>query len=127
MSCFSKDCNDRRLFRYYSETGRNGLAIALLSLADRLSALGNMNDDELEEFKSGIFQIMNEFYIQMKKPKQAPFISGKDLIKEFNLKPGPLFKEILDKVKEAQFLKEVTSKEEALVYIKESLQQEEIG
>ena len=119
--------NDRRLFRYYSETGRNGLAIALLSLADRLSALGNMNDDELEEFKSGIFQIMNEFYIQMKKPKQAPFISGKDLIKEFNLKPGPLFKEILDKVKEAQYLKEVTSKEEALVYIKESLQQEEIG
>lgn len=113
--------NDRRLFRYYSETGRNGLAIALLSLADRLSALGSMSDNELEDFKAGIFHIMNEFYVQMKKPKQAPFLSGKDLIKEFNLAPGPLFKEILDKINEAQHLKEVTSREEAISYVNEIL------
>ncbi|MBU1108808.1 MAG: HD domain-containing protein [Candidatus Riflebacteria bacterium] len=112
---------DKRLFRFFSETGRDGLGIALLSLADRYSAQGSLSTDELAEFELGIMSIMQVFYEQMKKPKLAPFLNGNDLITLFNLKPGPDFKRILDILEEAQFLGEVTSREEAMIKVSELL------
>jgi tRNA nucleotidyltransferase/poly(A) polymerase len=109
--------SDRRLFNYYCETGRDGLGIALLSLADRLAALGNMSKDELTEFSSGIFSLMQAFYEQMKKPKRPPLLTGADLIAVFSLKPGPLFKDILAAVAESQFLGEIGNRDEAIEFV----------
>lgn len=110
--------NDKRLFRFFSETGRDGLGVALLSLADRLAALGTLNDGEIEDFTAGIMMIMQQFYDQMQKPHAAPFLNGTDLIRQFSLKPGPEFKRILDTLEEAQFLGEVTSRDQALALVK---------
>lgn len=106
--------NEKRLFRFYSECGRDGLGIALLSLADRYSALGSLGETELAEFTAGIFQIMHQFYEQLKKPKLAPFLNGNDLIKHFAIRPGPEFRRILDALEEAQYTGEVTTRDEAL-------------
>lgn len=114
--------NDKRLFRFYSETGRDGLGIALLSLADRYSALGSLSDNELTEFTAGIFEIMNQFYEQLKRPKMAPFLNGNDLIKHFSIKPGPDFKRILDALEEAQFTGEIKTREEAVALAASLLQ-----
>ncbi len=107
--------NDRRLFKFYTETGREGVAISLLSLADRLSAMGTLSEKDLKEFEAGILEIMQAFYTQMEKPQAPTLISGKDLI-GLGLKPGPKFKEILAAVKEAQFLGELNSREEAVEF-----------
>ncbi len=109
--------SDRRLFNYYCETGRDGLGIALLSLADRKAALGNMSKNELNDFSSGIFSLMQAFYEQMKKPKRPPLLTGADLIKVFSLKPGPLFKKILAAVAESQFLGEINNRDEAIAFV----------
>lgn len=106
--------SDKRLFRYYSETGRDGVAIAILSLADRLSALGSFDENEIVEFKSGIYQIISKFYLQMDKPRKTPLLKGSDLIKELAIKPGPIFKVILQSLEESQFLGEISTREEAL-------------
>ncbi|HPW60029.1 MAG TPA: hypothetical protein PLK58_15375, partial [Candidatus Rifleibacterium sp.] len=106
--------NDKRLFRFYSETGRDGLGIAMMSLADRYSALGSLSEDDLAEFTAGIFQIMHQFYEQMKRPKLQPFLNGNDLIRHFAIKPGPEFRRILEALEEAQFAGEITSRDEAL-------------
>ncbi|EKD84198.1 MAG: hypothetical protein ACD_39C00187G0003, partial [uncultured bacterium] len=116
--------NDKRLFRYFSETGRDGLGIALLSLADRCSAQGTLSTDELAEFELGILNIMRVFYEQLKRPKLVPFMNGNDLIKHFRLKPGPDFKKILDALEEAQYLGEITSHEEAMAMVRELLNQQ---
>jgi len=108
--------NDKRLFRYFSETGRDGLGIALLSLADRCSAQGSLSSNDLSEFELGIMNIMQAFYEQLKRPKLSPFLNGNDLITHFKLKPGPDFKRILDALEEAQYLGEITSREEAMVF-----------
>jgi len=114
--------NDKRLFRFYSETGRDGLGIALLSLADRLSARGILEEKDIVEFSDGIFEIMNQFYEQFKRPHAPPFLNGNDLIKTFALKPGPKFKEILEALEEAQFLGEVTNRDEAFAFAQKMLQ-----
>lgn len=114
---------DKRLFRFFSEAGRDGLSIALLSLADRCSAQGSLSTDELDEFEQGILSIMQAFYEQLKKPKQAPFLTGKDLITHFKLRPGPEFKRILSALEEAQFLGEISNRDEALAKVSQLLQQ----
>jgi len=114
--------NDKRLFRFYSETGRDGLGIALMSLADRYSALGSLSENDLAEFTAGIFQIMHQFYEQMKRPKMAPFLNGNDLIKQLGLKPGPEFRRILETLEEAQFTGEIKTRDEALALARTLLQ-----
>ncbi|MBI3039546.1 HD domain-containing protein, partial [bacterium] len=53
---------ERALFRYFSETGRDGLGIALLSLADRKSSNGpQMQNENPEEFVEGIKSIFGNF------------------------------------------------------------------
>lgn len=113
--------SDKRLFRYYSETGRDGVAIALLSLADRMSAQGDLSEKDLEEFSAGIYSIIDEFYQQQRKPKRAPLLTGADLIKELQLKPGPRFKELLEALAEAQYTGEITNREQALAMVKKLL------
>jgi poly(A) polymerase len=105
---------DRRLFRYYSETGRDGVAIALLSLADRLAAKGTQSTEDLEEFTLGIRAVMDDFYKQMEYARQAPLLGGTDLMTHFQLSPGPRFRELLEAVKEAQHLGSVRDRNEAL-------------
>jgi len=114
---------DKRLFRFFSETGRDGLGIALLSLADRCSAQGTLSTDEMAGFELGIMQIMQAFYEQLKRPKLAPFLNGNDLIKHFKLKPGPEFRRILEALEEAQFLGEISTREEALARAAKMLEQ----
>ncbi len=114
---------DKRLFRFFSETGRDGLGIAMLSLADRCSAQGSLSTDEMAEFEIGIMQIMAAFYEQLKKPKIAPFLNGNDLIRHFKLKPGPEFRRILEALEEAQFLGEISTRDEALARAAKLLEQ----
>ncbi len=116
--------SDKRLFKYYSETGRDGVAIALLSLADRRSAMGTLSEEDLQEFSAGIFSIIDRFYQEMKKPKAAVLLTGADLIQEFRLKPGPKFKELLEAVAEAQYTGEIKTRLEALELVKKLIAQE---
>jgi poly(A) polymerase len=111
--------NEKRLFRFYSECGRDGLGICLMCLADRFSALGdNVSDQDLSIFSAGIYQIMNEFYIQKQMPKIKPFLNGNDIMQLLDLKPGPIIKVLIDSLEESQFTGEVTTKEEAETFIK---------
>ena len=110
--------NDKKLYRFFSETGRDGVAICLLCLADRFSALGGeVTENILVEFSAGIYGIMNEFYLQLQKPKIKVLLNGKDIMSTFNLQPGPKIREMLTALEEAQFTGEVNTKEEALDFL----------
>lgn len=112
---------DRKLFRYFSETGRDGLIIALLSLADRMAALGIQGKEDLQSFSQNIFELMSEFYNQMEYPRIRPILTGTDLIAEFKVEPGPIFKDILEALKEAQHLGTVTDRNQALEFVSNML------
>jgi hypothetical protein len=48
-------------------------------------------------------------------------IDGHDLINTFGVNPGPKIRELLEIVREAQAAGELTTREEALSYIRDSL------
>ena len=81
-----------------------------------------MSEDDLAEFTAGIFQIMHQFYEQMKRPKMQPFLNGNDLIRQLGLKPGPEFRRILEALEEAQFTGEIKTRDEALALARTLLQ-----
>jgi poly(A) polymerase len=51
----------------------------------------------------------------------AKLVNGHDIINIFGLVPGPRFAEILESVREAQATGEVTTRDEALDYLKKVL------
>ena len=50
--------------------------------------------------------------------RPAPLVNGDDLI-AMGLRPGPLFREILERVEEAQLDGTLTSREQALAFVRE--------
>lgn len=67
-----------------------------------------------------------DFYKNQYTPLSSaePLISGHDLQKTFNLKPSPLFKTLLERIREARVLGEVTTKEQAEILIRKILDKE---
>jgi len=51
--------------------------------------------------------------------REAPLLTGQDLIEELGLEPGPGFREILEAVAEARVEGELTTREEALQFVRE--------
>jgi poly(A) polymerase len=102
----------KTLFRFYNECEIDGTGICLLSLADRLAALGQLEVEEIIQFTAKIYEIMDEYFYHESLPKIKPFINGKDLI-GFGATPGPIFKQVLETIKEGQFLGEIKTFEEA--------------
>lgn len=79
-----------------------------LMRADGKAAAGNTTEADFLEAK------LKEFTPEEIKPK--PFIGGNDLI-NLGLKPGPVFKKILDEVSDLQLENKLTTREKALKYI----------
>ena len=86
-----------------------------IGIADCMGTEGN--SDFILEWKGFIDNKREEFRQLELLPK--PFISGRDLI-ELGMSPGPNFKKILGEVFDKQLEGELTSKEDAIHYVKSS-------
>jgi putative nucleotidyltransferase with HDIG domain len=72
------------------------------------------------------FEFLNyliDFYTNSFLPKKScpPLINGNDLIREFGLTPSPLFSKILQHVEEERFSGNITTRNEALILVKNFL------
>ena len=63
-----------------------------------------------------------DLYEELQKPKLPRLVTGYDLI-DMGLKPGPIFKEILGEVEELQVEGIITTREQALEYIKKKVEE----
>ena len=82
-----------------------------LHRADCLSSHGNLDSYKFCKLK------MHEF--QQEPPSPPPLITGRDLI-EMGYTPGPIFKEILDRVEDLQLENALATREEALEFVKKT-------
>jgi poly(A) polymerase len=78
----------------------------------RLDCSSSHRDLSLYEFAKEKFHSLREEQI-----RPAPLVSGDDLIAA-GYKPGPMFKDLLTAVEDAQLEGSITSKEEALSLVK---------
>lgn len=105
----------RAVFRYFRDLGDAAIDTLYLSLADYLAAKGP--EYSLEDW--GVHARMVAYLLDAgSKPRVADrrdrLVTGRDLIEQFQLEPGPIFGEILDRIDEARGAGEISSREEGL-------------
>lgn len=90
-----------------------------LSRADRLSARGeDVSEDMVNKALCHLDNLL-KYYEEVKAAVEEPktLLDGKEIMQILDIKPSKSVGIILDKLKEAQILKEVTTKEQAKEYI----------
>ncbi|MGV1099289.1 HDIG domain-containing metalloprotein [Thiovibrio sp. JS02] len=92
----------------------------LLAMADSLAGQGPGRPERMEERLADLFAEVNGVYEEHIKPlfSRPPLLSGHDLIREFSLAPGPVFREILDGLERAQVEGEVRERSQALAWVR---------
>jgi len=113
---------NRAIYRYFRDTGEAGIDILFLSLADHLATRGKRLDlAHWREHTEVMTYVLAKHAEEEKLAAPPKLVDGHDIINIFGLVPGPRFAEILESVHEAQATGEISTREEALSYIKHTL------
>ena len=108
------EITQRALGRYLRKTEILAFPLILLAIADaRASTTPLLGIGKLKSFAKKLINFKKE--IEKKKPKRL--LTGFDLI-DLGLKPGPIFKQILQEIEELQYAGEITTKDKAIEYVK---------
>jgi poly(A) polymerase len=115
----------RAIYRYFRNVGEAGIDTLYLSLADHLATRGpGLLMPQWEYHTQLVAYVLKEHFQQKKAALPAKLVDGNDLINVFGMKPGTRIGELLEEIREAQASGELITREEALVYIRNSLSAE---
>lgn len=108
--------------RLIKSVGEEFPGIFLLSMADSLAGRGEGKPVNIEKEIADLFDETESVYRRnIKQVLAKPLLSGHDLIADFKLEPGPLFKEILEGLENARVEKEIENREQALEWVRNYL------
>ncbi|MFC2005149.1 CCA tRNA nucleotidyltransferase [Chloroflexota bacterium] len=109
----------RAIYRYFRDTAEAGIDILFLSLADHLATRGpNLDLANWQEHARLADYVIGQHFEQEKIVRPPKLVDGHDIINIFGISPGPEIGEVLEAVRETQASGEVTTREEALSFIK---------
>ncbi len=109
----------RAIYRYFRDSGEVGIDILFLSLADHLAARGpSLNPEAWREHTQVVEYVLAQRFQEETLINFPKLIDGQDLINDLGMSPGPQIGEFLELVREAQAIGELTTKSEALAYIR---------
>ena len=106
----------RAVYRYFRDTRQAGVDIILLSLADLRATYEHTLPQETWSAGLDVCRLLLENWWEKPEESVNPptLLSGKDLLAEFDLRPGPQVGELLEAVREAQAVGKVSTRQEAL-------------
>ncbi len=112
----------RAIYRYFRDTEEAGIDILFLNLADHLATRGPvLNLAQWQEHAQIVEYVLAQRFESESLVTPPKLVDGHDLINIFDMSPGPKIGQILEVVREAQASEEVTTKQEALAYIRKHL------
>lgn len=116
----SPQITDKILMRYVRKMDKNSIDEIILAQADRLSARGPEITDEIVEKNINSLNLLLKFYLDTRETlKPLPkLLSGNDVMNILNINPSPKLGEIMDSLHEAQFSGDISTKEQAIEFIK---------
>ena len=118
--------SQRAIYRFFRDLGESAYPVLYLSLADYLAARGPMLEtkDWLQrvDLVNYVIAENSRESAESTAEKRRPLLTGHDLIEVFELEPGPIFRRLLDGLEEARAASEISSKEEALVWVRTRLE-----
>ena len=108
----------RAVYRYFRATGCGGVDVVLLALADHLATHGpNLQEGRwarrLEVAETLLTHCFERYEETVDPP---PLVTGRDLLAELGLSPGPEIGRLLETLREAQAAGEVQTRAEALAF-----------
>ncbi|MBI4757875.1 MAG: HD domain-containing protein, partial [Chloroflexi bacterium] len=111
----------RAVYRFFRDTGPEGLDTLVLSLADHLATRGPALDRAAWDKHVALTVDLFRKYLAEKEETVSPprLLDGNDIMAVLGLEPGPLIGDLLEKVREAQAMGMVSDRAEALEYVRE--------
>jgi len=117
----------RAIYRYFRDTGEAGFDVLFLSLADHLATRGpRLNPAQWQEHAQMVEYVLSQHFQEGSLVVPPKLVDGHDLINIFGMSPGPKIGQLLEAVREAQAAGELTSRQEALAYVRERLATEAV-
>lgn len=104
------------MYRYCRDMGEALPESLILAQADARATYDIMPKEKFTDTEKPMTAVLGYYYGKFLKTEERPFVNGQDLI-DRGLKPGPLFRQILDDVKERQAEGTLKSRREALHYL----------
>jgi tRNA nucleotidyltransferase (CCA-adding enzyme) len=111
--------SSRAVYRFFRATGDAGVDVLLHALADHRATYAPGAEDPLWPRLVALTARMLADYYERQEERVAPptLLDGNDLLREFDLQPGPQIGDLLEAVREAQVSGEVRTREEALALV----------
>ena len=106
------------IHRYWRATGEGGIDLLLLILADYLGALEMAyNQDEWLESIERVQTLLHAYFEEYDRlVAPPPLIDGRQLMRTLDLAPGPVVGDLLDRIREAQVMGEIHTRDEAIQF-----------
>ncbi|MGD8624471.1 MAG: HD domain-containing protein [Anaerolineae bacterium] len=116
--------SSRAVYRFFRDTRQAGVDVVLHALADHRAtyAPGAPDPQGSRLVALAARMLANYWDRQSLYLELTPLLSGRDLLRAFDLAPGPHIGDLLEIVREAQALGEIHTRDEALSLVKEHLE-----
>lgn len=116
----SSEVNEKAMTRYLRKLGDNTVDNIILAKADRLSARGEAITKEIIETNINNLDRLLDFYFDsLETLKPLPkLLDGNEIMQILNISPSPKLGEILSSLHEAQLIGDITTKDEAISFVK---------
>ena len=112
----------RAMYRYFRDAGEAAIDTVLVNLADYRAARGPLLQwEEWNRYAERCRYILSTGLNREGPAEPKPLVNGHDLMREFELSPGPLIGRLTEEVKEARAAGEITTREQAVELVGRSL------
>ena len=114
------EVNDKVMMRFVRKMDLNSIDVIIIAMADRLSARGpEITEEIIDNNIRGLSNLL-DFYLSKKETlKPLPILlDGNDIMRILSIKPSKKIGDILDTLHEAQISGDITTKEDAINFIK---------
>jgi tRNA nucleotidyltransferase/poly(A) polymerase len=113
----------KAIYRFFRDTGKAGIDLVLLGLADLRGTQGPALSQETWTAALEVARILLENYWEKSQETVTPprLVDGNELMLELGLKPGRVIGQLLEAIREGQATGKVTNREQALDLAREYL------
>jgi hypothetical protein len=116
-----KASDDRAFIRFFMRCGDHTPAILLQAMAGFISRRASQ-DPAIQAFSEFVIESIDNYYSVLRpRALRPPPLTGRDLIKEFGLKPSAAFKQILKAIEEEHLARQNLTREQALELVEKML------
>jgi poly(A) polymerase len=116
----------RAMARYFRATGHHSVGLLLLALAHGKAMLGPAQAPDWQTTVTQFVRRLLDFYFDEYVPKEKlpRLLTGRDLLDEFSLSPGPELGEMLDALQDAQTSGQIQTRDAARAFVRKRLREQ---